>query len=278
MFNKIKKLSLQNNLSYPKNNRPLKNKLILVTRPEDQAKEFMELLKERGADPLLFPTIRIIPPRDWVEVDEALSSLKQYDTLIFTSVNGVKYFFQRLGDKGMDCESLRNMRICAIGPGTAGQIERFRLRVDIVPDEYRAEAIATLLEKKGIAGRRFLLPRAEKARSFLPEKIKKSGGYITVLPVYRTAKGGGDVQAIEKLFQKQAIQVITFTSSSTVENFVELFSGNDISKMIKGCVVACIGPITADTAASLGIKTDIMPEKYTIQGLAEAISSYFTSP
>lgn len=268
---------MQNNLLNPKYSQPLRNKLILVTRPEAQAKEFVALLREIGAEPLLFPTIRIVPPRDWADVDKALSMLKQYDTLIFTSVNGVQYFFHRLAEKGMDCGVLRTKRICTIGPETANQIEGFGLHVDIVPDEYRAEGIITELENDGIEGRIFLLPRAEEARSILPEKIKENGGNITVVSVYRTIKEHGNIKKIEKLLKERAIQIITFTSSSTVKNFAELFPGNDIVKLIKGCLVACIGPITADTAASLGIETDIMPEKYTIHGLVEAISSYFIS-
>jgi len=268
-------ISLQKHLSKLRKNSPLKDKRILVTRPEDQAKGFMEMLIAQGAKPIFFPTIRIIPPQDWGELDKSIDKLEVYDTVIFTSVNGVNFFFQRLNNRRRNFNSLKKLRICAIGPRTAAQVEKFHLRVDIIPKEFRAESIVDSLEKEGILGRRFLLPRAEKAREVLPEEIKKGGGHIDVVTAYRTSKGEGNIQEIKKLFQKQMVDIITFTSSSTVKNFVELFSENRIKDIIKGCVVASIGPITANTAASLGIKTDIMPEEYTIQGLINAISEYF---
>lgn len=265
------------NLPKAKESSPLEKKRIVITRPKNQATDFIKMLKAQGAEPILFPTIQIVPPRDWSEIDEAIAKLELYDTVIFTSVNGVNFFFQRLKKKGRDYHSLHNIRIGAIGPRTAEQIERFHLPVDIIPNEFRAESMVDALEKDGISGRRFLLPRAEKAREVLPEEIKQRGGYIDVVTAYRTSKGEGNVQEIKALFQKRLIDVVTFTSSSTVKNFVDLLSGGTLPDLIKGCVVASIGPVTAKTAASLGIKTDIMPEEYTIQGLTEAMVDYFKS-
>ena len=265
------------NLPKAKESSPLEKKRIVITRPKNQATDFIKMLKAQGAEPILFPTIQIVPPRDWSELDEAIAKLELYDTVIFTSVNGVNFFFQRLKKKGRDYHSLHNIRIGAIGPRTAEQIERFHLPVDIIPNEFRAESMVDALEKDGISGRRFLLPRAEKAREVLPEEIKQRGGYIDVVTAYRTSKGEGNVQEIKALFQKRLIDVVTFTSSSTVKNFVDLLSGGTLHDLIKGCVVASIGPVTAKTAASLGIKTDIMPEEYTIQGLTEAMVDYFKS-
>lgn len=265
------------NLPKAKESSPLEKKRIVITRPKNQATDFIKMLKAQGAEPILFPTIQIVPPRDWSELDEAIAKLELYDTVIFTSVNGVNFFFQRLKKKGRDYHSLHNIRIGAIGPRTAEQIERFHLPVDIIPNEFRAESMVDALEKDGISGRRFLLPRAEKAREVLPEEIKQRGGYIDVVTAYRTSKGEGNVQEIKVLFQKRLIDVVTFTSSSTVKNFVDLLSGGTLPDLIKGCVVASIGPVTAKTAASLGIKTDIMPEEYTIQGLTEAMVDYFKS-
>jgi len=258
-----------------KKNSLLKGKRILITRPEEQAKDFIEALKAQGAEPVSFPTIRIISPRDWAKVDKAIENLRTYDALIFTSVNGVKFFFQRLKQKGKTTRSLKKLTMVAIGPKTAAAIEQFQLRVDIIPKKFQAESVVEALEKQGIAGKRFLLPRAEKARDVLPKEITKRGGEIDVVTVYRTSKGKGNMQGVKELFRKRLIHVITFTSSSTVKNFVELLAGENISEIIKGTVVASIGPITADTAASLGIKTDIMPENYTIPGLVKAISEYF---
>jgi uroporphyrinogen III methyltransferase/synthase len=266
---------LKKSLSTLRKNNLLKGKRILITRPAEQTKGFFEALKAQGAEPISFPTIRITPPRGWSKVDKAIENLSGYDTLIFTSVNGVKFFFQRFKDKGENIPSLKKLKMVAIGPRTAAEIERHHLRVDVVPKKFQAESIVEALEKNGITGKRFLLPRAEKARDVLPKEITKRGGHIDVVTVYRTSKGEGNIPKVKELFRKKLIHVITFTSSSTVKKFVELLAERNISKMIRGAVVASIGPITADTAAFLGIRTDIMPENYTIPGLVKAISEYF---
>ncbi|HJX31491.1 MAG TPA: uroporphyrinogen-III synthase [Thermodesulfobacteriota bacterium] len=267
---------MKRSLTTFKKNSPLKGKHILITRPADQARDFIEVLKAQGAEPISFPTIRIIPPRGWSKVDKAIENLSTYDTLIFTSVNGVKFFFQRLNEKGKNMRFFKKLEVVAIGPKTASAIERFHLRVDIIPKKFQAESVIEALEKEGIASKRFLLPRAEKARDVLPKEITKRGGNIDVVTVYRTGKGEGNIQQVKELFRKKLIHVITFTSSSTVKNFVKLLAEKNISKIIKGAVVASIGPITADTAASLGIRTDIMPKNYTIPGLVKAILAYFS--
>jgi uroporphyrinogen III methyltransferase/synthase len=266
---------LKKNLTTLKKNSLLKGKKILITRPVEQAKGFIKALKVQGAQPISFPTIRIISPRGWSKVDKAIEHLSGYDTLIFTSVNGVKFFFQRLNEKGKNIGPLKKLKMVAIGPKTAAAIERRHLRIYIVPQKFQAESIVEALEKTGITGKRFLLPRAEKARDVLPKEIRKRGGHIDVVTVYRTGKGEGNIQEVKELFRKKLIDVITFTSSSTVKNFVELLAEKNISKMIKDSVVASIGPVTAATALSLGIKTDIMPPKYTVPGLVKAISEYF---
>ena len=275
LVNSVKDVIVKRSLTTLKKNSLLKGKHILITRPAEQAKDFIEALKALGAEPISFPTILIISPRDWIKVDKAIENLTTYDVLIFTSVNGVKFFFQRLKKKGKNVGSLNKLKMVAIGPKTAAAIERRHLPVDIVPQKFQAESVVEALEKKRITGKRFLLPRAEKARDVLPKEITKRGGHIDVVTVYRTSMGQGNIHEVKELFRKRLIHVITFTSSSTVKNFVELLAEKNISKMIKGAVVASIGPITADTAASLGIRTDIMPKNYTIPGLVKAISEYF---
>jgi len=276
LVNSVKDIIVKKKITTLKKNSPLKGKQILITRPADQARDFIKALKTQGAEPISFPTIRIIPPRGWSKVDKAIENLSTYDTLVFTSVNGVKFFFQRLKEKGKNIRFFKTLKVVAIGPKTAAAIKRRHFRVDIIPKKFQAESVVEALEKEGITGKRFLLPRAEKAREVLPQEIKKREGHIDVLTVYRTGKGEGNIQEVKELFRKKLIHVITFTSSSTVKNFVELLAEKNISKMIKGAVVASIGPITAHTAASLGIGTDIMPKKYTIPGLVKAISAYFS--
>ncbi|MBI5047362.1 MAG: uroporphyrinogen-III C-methyltransferase [Deltaproteobacteria bacterium] len=281
--------------------RPLFGKRIIVTRSREQASDFSVLLEKYGAEPIEFPTIETVPPKDWKEVDRAIKNLSTphpalscsegvrmtlrspsdkgrgnyYDWAVFTSVNGVKYFIERLKKQCKDIREFKGVKICAIGPATAKAIEDLGIRVDLLPKEYRAESIIAGLGKNKIKGKRFLLPRAFKAREVLPEEIKRLGGKIDVVAAYRTIKPKEKTDEIRRMLQEKKISVITFTSSSTVENFVSMFKKGEIPALLNDVKVACIGPITKDTATGAGIKTDIMPKKYTIPALAEAIVKYF---
>jgi uroporphyrinogen III methyltransferase/synthase len=255
--------------------RPLFGKKIIVTRSREQASDFSILLEKYGAEPIEFPTIETVPPKDWKDIDRAIKNIPKYDWAVFTSVNGVKYFIERLKKKGKDIREFKGVKICAIGPATAMAIEGLGIRVDLLPKEYRAESIIEGLGKNKIKGKRFLLPRAMKAREVLPEEIKRLGGKVDIIAAYRTVKPKERTDEIRKMFQEKRIDVVTFTSSSTVENFVNMFKKGEIPALLSETKVACIGPITKDTATVLGIKTDIMPAKYTIPALTEAIVSYF---
>jgi len=255
--------------------KPLFGRTVLVTRASDQAGEFNAILEKYGAIPVGFPTIRTGPPASWKPLDRGIKDLAAYDWAIFTSVNGVKYFFERLTKLGKDLRELKGVKICAIGPRTARAIEELNIRVDMTPKVFRAEAILKSLGRGGIKGKKFILPRALVAREILPETIRELGGAIDVLPAYRTVrprKKAGQMK--EKIFGGE-IDAITFTSSSTVTNFMRFFKKNEAEKINSLARVACIGPITADTAESFGLKVDIMPESYTIPALAEALAEYY---
>jgi uroporphyrinogen III methyltransferase/synthase len=251
----------------------LKGKRVVVTRPAGQAEELVALLDASGALPVVFSAIEIVPPQEWGAVDRAIAQLRGYDTVIFTSVNGVSFFCRRMTESAVGTEALNRLTVCAIGSRTAAELEDRGVRVDVVPEKFQAESIIDALRKIGIAEKRFLLPRAERAREVLPEEIRKSGGHIDVVTVYRTIVGSADRDTLVRLLQEKSIDAVTFTSSSTVEYFVELIAGN--TGLLHGCVIASIGPITADAAASLGIKTDVMPEEYTAPGLVEALARYY---
>ncbi|MEW6616559.1 MAG: uroporphyrinogen-III C-methyltransferase [Thermodesulfobacteriota bacterium] len=255
--------------------KPLFGRRIIVTRARSQASEFSNLLREYGAEPIEFPTIDVKPPRSFDALDKAIENLERYDWLILTSVNGVRSFFERLKRRGRDIRDLKGIRICAIGPRTAEEIDRTGIKIDFVPEEYKAEAIAEGLKKRGIKGKNILLPRAEESREILPEEIRNSGGNIDVVPAYKNVKPMEDKETIKGLLKKGVIDVITFTSSSTVRNFIEIFDRDELPSLIKGIAIASIGPITAETAKKLGIETDIMPESYTIPALTQAITDYF---
>jgi uroporphyrinogen III methyltransferase / synthase len=255
---------------------PLAGRRILITRAREQSGEFSRLLGGLGAEALEFPTIEIVPPRRWDELDRAIDRLPSYDWLIFTSANGVIYFWQRLTEKGQPGVP-KAPRVCAIGPATAKQLKDRHVRVDYVPKEYIAEAILEGFKKTDVAGKRILLARARVARDVLPEGLRGLGAEVDLVEAYRTVKPRGGARRLKELLLEGTVDVVTFTSSSTVNHFVELLKKEDIKKLLKGVAVACIGPVTSRTAVRWGMKVQIEPKEYTIPGLARALVRYFSN-
>jgi uroporphyrinogen III methyltransferase / synthase len=255
--------------------RPLFGRRIVVTRAREQASEFKTILAELGAYCIEFPTIQIEPPPSWEPLDAAVSRLPTYDWVIFTSVNGVKFFMERLRLAGRDVRQLHGTRLAAIGPKTAEALEQYALRPDLVPGEYRAEAILEGLSGEELKGKRFLLPRAMVARDVVPETLRQWGAHVDVVPAYQTVlPRERSAEMAERLLSGE-IDCLTFTSSSTVSNFFSLFEKGSILPLLKDVYIACIGPITAKTAEEHGLKVDIMPGEYTIAGLVQAIRAHF---
>lgn len=266
-------VSLRNKLKWF-DTKPLFGKVIVVTRAREQSSDFAEILERYGASVVEFPTIEMVPPASWDEVDGAIERLDVYDWAIFTSVNGVKYFIERLKSVGRDIRDLKGIKLCAVGPKTALEIEELGLRIDFVPKEYRAEGI---IEGLGdVKEKRILIPRAEKARELLPEELTKMGALVDVVTAYKNVRPEGKAKEIRGLFLEGRIDVITFASSSSVTNFLDMFEEGAGMQLIKDVKVASIGPITAQTAGKNGIETDIMPKESTIPAMAEAIVQYFT--
>lgn len=255
--------------------KPLFGKRVLVTRATEQAGDFARLLEREGAEPISVPTIKTVAPPSWKELDRAIKRLGSYDWAIFTSVNGVKFFFERLYKLGYDLRELKGVKICAIGPMTAKAITSLGIKIDLTPKEYKAEGVLDALGKRRIKGKSFLLARAMKAREILPDEIRRLGGRIDVPPAYRTVRPAKEAAALRKLFKEGGVDVVTFTSSSTVTNFASIFKRSELPGLFKGCTVACIGPITADTAKGLGLKVDIMPKAYTIPALTAEMARHF---
>ncbi len=253
--------------------RPLFGRTVVITRAREQASDFRAQLEELGARCIEFPTIAISPPDSWGPLDSAVRNIAEYDWVIFTSVNGVKYFMERLLAAGRDARDLKGISLAAIGPKTAEALESVMLHADLVPGEYRAEAILKALCERGVSGKRFLVPRAKVAREILPEKLVELGAKVDVVPAYQTILPQKDGACAP--LSNCEIDCITFTSSSTVSNFFSLVSKEELAGCVDRIAVACIGPITAETAAQFGLKTSIMPSEYTIQGLVDSIVSYF---
>jgi uroporphyrinogen III methyltransferase/synthase len=251
---------------------PLTGKRILITRAIEQAEELSTLLESYGAQVISIPTIEITPPENLKPLDKTIEKIDSYDWVIFTSVNGVKFFTERLKKGGTDIEILRRKKICAIGPRTQGELEKMGLRVDFRPKEYRAEGVAEGLKARGIQGKKILLPRAREARMILPKELIEAGALVDEVEAYRTAKPAKSKASLETILKK-GIDVVVFTSSSTVRNFMELLP--DKTSM-NGVKVAVIGPITAETARKYGLEPHIAPQKYTIPSLVRAIVKYFS--
>jgi uroporphyrinogen III methyltransferase/synthase len=256
--------------------RPLLGKKILITRPRQQASRFATLLREHGAEPVEVPTIQIVPPSSWEPLDRAIAGIRAYDWLIFTSVNGVRAFVERWEGQERPLTGLREHNICAIGPATATELEMRGVHVDVIPGEYCAEAVVESLAAFPIAGRQILIPRAAVARDVLPRALAARGANVDAVEAYRTVlPADGLAPDTRQLLEQHAIDIVTFTSSSTVTNFAQLVGDTDLPQLLQDVVVACIGPITADTAQTYGLTPRIIPHEYTIPAFAQAIVDFF---
>jgi len=254
--------------------KPLFGKGVVITRPERQADDLAELLIKEGANPIGFPTIKIIPPPDWSELDTAIKNLEDYDWLIFTSANGVSFFFERLLVKGKDIRDLKGVKICCIGPATAQQVQNRGIRVDLVPAKFISEGILKSFSRKKMKGKRILIARAFRARDVLPEGLKKLGADVDVVTTYVTVASEKKKSDLKTLFKENHVDVLTFTSSSTVDNFIKI-AGRKFS-LPEGVRIACIGPVTAAAAKKAGLSVDIHQEEYTMEGLVGALTDYYS--
>lgn len=256
--------------------RPLFGRRIMVTRARRQSGALSDRLRRLGAAVFEFPTIEIVPPSDYGSLDRAAARAGQFDWIIFTSANGVACFIDRLWAQGRDLRDLKGPRLAAIGPATAESLERLRLRVEAMPEEYRAEAVVDALARAAggrdkLKGLRILLPRAKMARDVLPDELRRLGAEVEVVEAYRTILPEAPRGEAAALLERGEIHGIIFTSTSTVVNFAEMFKDRDLAALVGKAAVICIGPITAEAAARCGLQPSIIPRQYTIPGLIEAL-------
>lgn len=246
-------------------NKILFGKKIVVTRTRQQASKLTRQLENLGADVIEFPTIKIVPPSDnFKNLDAAISDIKNFDWLIFTSANGVEKFFERLKNANLDARSLSASRIAGIGSATAEKLAGYNIIPDLIPAEFRAESLVDAL-KNSVRGKNILIARAEVARDILPAELKNFGANVKVAAAYKTvADNPPEIDFSE-------IDLVTFTSSSTVENFVAAV-GVDTLKKIK---TAAIGTVTAETLKKFGVTADIIAKEFTIAGLVDAIKNFY---
>jgi uroporphyrinogen III methyltransferase/synthase len=266
--------------------RPMFGHRVLVTR--EHAGGF-EQLEDLGAEIVQFSTVEIVPPETWEELDRSIDRISEYHWLIFTSANGVKYFFRRLFERDVDIRELKGLKVCAIGSKTAAEVQKFGIRVDLVPDKFRAEGlISAIVQKLGRAeetselqnlssssleGIRFLLPRAEVAREVFPDEVRRLGGIIDVPVAYRAVKPELHGKRLKRFLKEGRITIATFTSAATFNNFREIM-GEDADEMLRNVGIAVIGPVTARAIEKTGRTVDIMPQEATVEALAEEIRKW----
>jgi uroporphyrinogen III methyltransferase/synthase len=267
-------------------NRPIEQLLsgrtVVITRAPAQAAEFVAELERFGASVMVCPTIEITDPESYARLDEAIDHLYGYDWLIFTSANAVAFFLRRLAARGREAGDLDELKVCAIGEATADKLREAQIHVDVVPAEFKAEGVFTALAefvggRERLSGLNLLMPRATVARDYLPKALEEAGARVDVVPAYRTVVPESLDRGRLGAMLTAGADCIAFTSSSTVKNLGLLFDTNDLGPILKGLVVACIGDITASTAAEYGLRVDIQPPQFTIPDLARAIADHYAS-
>ncbi len=255
--------------------RPLFGRRIVVTRARKQSSDMVKKLSDMGAQCLEYPVIKVSVPEDTTFLDEAIHNIRSFDWLVFTSVNGVEVFFSRMEALGKDTRSLGHIQTAAIGPATAAQMRQSGLNADIIPENYRAESVVAAFAGKNVSGKNILLPRAAGARPVLPVELAKMGANVEEIIAYHTISDTTATGPLLQGLREKTIDMVTFTSSSTVTNFKALLPEAEFDDLLSGITIAAIGPITAETAAKNGFTVDVTAEEYTIDGLCEAIVNYW---
>ena len=253
---------------------PLAGVRIVVTRAKAQAAEMVARLESLGAEAVEVPTIAIAPPEDPGPLDAACDRIGTFDWVVFTSVNAVARVVQHLRDRAGGVHGLRHVRLCAVGAATADALAGHGLRVDLVPDEYRAEGVIRTLRGQGdLTGVRVLLPRGDLARDLLPIELRRAGAEVTAVTAYRTVPAELDREGpdIRGMLRGRRVDVVTFTSGSSVRNFARALGERQAAELLRRVEVACIGPVTAEAAARLDVAATIMPAESTVPALIEAI-------
>ena len=260
--------------------KPLFGRRIVVTRSRHQAGDLVRLLEDLGAETIETPTIQIVDPEDWRPVDAAIRRLRDFDWLVLTSANGADRFFGRLLSLGLDCRALASAKVCAIGPATAARIEAHGLRPDLRPQQNVAESVVEVFGRIDLRGRKILIPRGAVARELLPRALADMGAEVTEVKVYRTVRPETRLDELRERLRRGEVDLVTFTSSSTVRHFVEMLSDRaggglegDLARGIRG---ASIGPITSETAREHGISVVAQADldDMTVTGLVRAIERH----
>ena len=260
----------------------LAGRTVVVTRAASQAGEFVAELEQYGAKVIICPTIEIAEPESYERLDEAIDHLYGYDWLIFTSANAIDFFLRRLHARGVKVEELDEIKVCAIGQPSADKLRDAQVHVDVVPSESKAEGVFAALSefvggREQLHGLNILLPRAAVARDYLPKALEDAGARIDVVTAYRTVVPENLDRGWLSAMLAGSADCIAFTSSSTVKNLALLFDTHDLSKILSGVAIACIGDITSATAQEYGLNVQIQPAQSTVKDLAKAIADFYSN-
>ncbi len=251
---------------------PLFGKGVVITRAREQASDLKEALARHGAFCHEFPTIAITPCWQTPQTEAAVSQLKSYGWVVFTSANGVRYFWEALAASGKDSRALSGCQVAAIGPATAQALRHRGITPDFVPHRFVAEVVLQGLVERGAGQESVLIPRARVARDVLPEGLARAGARVEVLPMYETRLAESDGKATVELLRQGMLHYVTFTSSSTVEHFFALIPPDTLRPFVdQGLRLACIGPVTAATLGRFGFAAHVEPQEYTIPALVQAL-------
>jgi uroporphyrinogen III methyltransferase/synthase len=256
-------------------NRPLSGRRILVTRAADQAGEFSALLEAEGARVFEAPTIALVPPESYDELDGAIARLGNFDWVVFSSANAVSFFFARLAELGRDARALGSCRVCAVGPRTAELLATHGIRADLVPSDYKAEGVVDAFSSLPMSGARVLFPRADRAREVIPAGLAALGADMTAPVAYRNVVPDALDPAVITALEEHRIDCVTFTASSTVSNLAAILGENRLLNLLEGVAVASIGPVTSRTCRELGLEVAIEPKNYTLASLTAEIVRYY---
>lgn len=260
--------------------RPLFGKRVVVTRTREQASELIAGLEENGANCFECSTIDIQPVECYDVLDAELERINEYHWILFSSLNGVKYFFERLYSRGMDARDLKGPDIGVVGKATADLLLTYGINADLIPAEFTSEGLAESLLDLGVEGRNILIPRAEKGREILPETLRGAGAQVTIAPVYKNSPQEGRKEELREELEAGTVNMVTFTSSSTVRNFLAMVnaeSEEQLRELLADVKIAAIGPITAKTVTDNGLVVDVQPEEHTIRAMVKEIVSYYST-
>jgi uroporphyrinogen III methyltransferase/synthase len=252
---------------------------VLVTRPREQAGELVERLTALGAEAIEAPMIQIVPPQDLEPLRQAAASADQFDWIVFSSTNAVDAFMRALADGDRDVRALKGPLLCAVGSVTGGRLALHGVKADLMPDEFRAEALTAAMRQRGpVSGARVLLPHADIARDVIATELRRAGAVVTEVVAYRTVlheslrdDQGSDVY---RMLLDGRLDVVTFTSPSAIRSFASLFGADQAADLLRQTTVAVIGPVTRDAAAALGVEVAIQPSTYTVAALVDAIAAH----